>query len=218
MPHRSARPSILTLQNTDLRYSVRQWPFVPRQAGSSDLTNKAFERAGNAFEALIRNADPEAADRGFRRTIAATAYHLAGFSAVAYSLFNEALGDLNLTPGEMAVMRLVSQWGKAATPPANMPTDLSIENRTPPLTQVNAMDGIPMLTRLADLLTRYPPHANDYPILLRLRALGLEQGKRFCHVAARRTRSVGSRELSGCFDRGPPCAHRRSAKHTLRLG
>lgn len=77
------------------------------QAGSSELTNKAFERAGNAFEALVRNADPEAADRGFRRTIAATAYHLAGFSAVAYSLFNEAVGDLNLTPGEMAVMRLV---------------------------------------------------------------------------------------------------------------
>ena len=87
------------------------------------------------------------------------------------------MGDLNLTPGEMAVMRLVSQWGKAATPPANMPTDLSIENRTPPLTQVNAMDGIPMLTRLADLLTRYPPHANDYPILLRLRALGPRAGQ-----------------------------------------
>jgi DEAD/DEAH box helicase len=77
------------------------------QAGSSELTNKAFERAGNAFEALVRNADPEAADRGFRRTIAATAYHLAGFSAVAYSLFNEEAGDLNLTPGEKAVMRLV---------------------------------------------------------------------------------------------------------------
>lgn len=77
------------------------------QAGSSELTNKAFERAGNAFEALVRNADPEAADRGFRRTIAATAYHLAGFSALAYSLFNEGVGDLNLTPGEMAVMRLV---------------------------------------------------------------------------------------------------------------
>jgi predicted heme/steroid binding protein len=77
------------------------------QAGSSDLTSKAFERAGNAFEALVRNADPESADRGFRRTIAATAYHLAGFSAVAYSLFNEAVGDLNLTPGETAVMRLV---------------------------------------------------------------------------------------------------------------
>jgi len=74
---------------------------------STELTSKAFERAGNAYEALIKNADPEAADRGFRRTIAAAAYHLAGFSAVAYSLFNEAAGDLNLTPGEAAVMRLI---------------------------------------------------------------------------------------------------------------
>ncbi len=76
-------------------------------AGASDLTNKAFERAANAFEALVRNGDPEALDRGFRRTIAAVAYHLAGFSAVAYSLFNEAAEDLNLAPGETAVMRLV---------------------------------------------------------------------------------------------------------------
>jgi hypothetical protein len=63
--------------------------------GSSSLSSKAFERAANAFEALVRNADPEAVDRAFRRTIAAAAYHLAGFSAVAYSLFNEALEDLN---------------------------------------------------------------------------------------------------------------------------
>lgn len=75
--------------------------------GSSSLTSKAFERAANAFEALVRNADPEAADRGFRRTIAAAAYHLAGFSAVAYSLFNEAPGDLNSAPGETGVMLLI---------------------------------------------------------------------------------------------------------------
>ncbi|HEY8127141.1 MAG TPA: DEAD/DEAH box helicase [Hyphomicrobium sp.] len=77
------------------------------RAGSAELVYKAFERAGNAFEALVKNADPEAVDRGFRRTIAAAAYHLAGFSAVAYSLFNSAAGDLNLAPGEVAVMRLI---------------------------------------------------------------------------------------------------------------
>lgn len=54
------------------------------QAGASELTSRAFERAANAFEALVRNGDPEAPDRGFRRAIAAAAYHLAGFSAVAY--------------------------------------------------------------------------------------------------------------------------------------
>ncbi|KQQ86059.1 DEAD/DEAH box helicase [Aureimonas sp. Leaf324] len=77
------------------------------QAGTSDLTNKAFERAANAFEALVRNGNSEAPDRGFRRTIAAAAYHLAGFSAVAYSLFSEADDDLNASPGEKAIRHLI---------------------------------------------------------------------------------------------------------------
>lgn len=77
------------------------------QAGTSELTSKAFERAANAFEALVRNGDPEAPDRGFRRTVAAAAYHLAGFSAVAYSLFNEMTDDLNTSPGETAIRHLI---------------------------------------------------------------------------------------------------------------
>jgi hypothetical protein len=36
-----------------------------------------------------------------------------------------------------------------------------------------------MLARLAELLAKYPPQANDYLILLRLRALGIEPGKSF---------------------------------------
>lgn len=77
------------------------------KTGASDLTNRAFERAANAFEALVRNGNPESPDRGFRRTIAASAYHLAGYSAVAYSLFNEASEDLNTAPGETAIRHLI---------------------------------------------------------------------------------------------------------------
>lgn len=77
------------------------------KAGASDLTSKAFERAANAFEALVRNGNPEAPDRGFRLTIAASAYHLAGFSAVAYSLFNETSEDINTSPGETAIRHLI---------------------------------------------------------------------------------------------------------------
>lgn len=77
------------------------------KTGASELTHKAFERAANAFEALVRNGDPEASERGFRRTIAAAAYHLAGFSAVAYSLFNETTDDLNTSPGETAIRHLI---------------------------------------------------------------------------------------------------------------
>lgn len=79
------------------------------KTGASDLTDKAFERAANAFEALVRNGDPEAPDRGFCRTIAAAAYHLGGFSAVAYSLFSETAEDLNTAPGETAIRHLIQR-------------------------------------------------------------------------------------------------------------
>ncbi|MFG3597990.1 DUF1254 domain-containing protein [Bradyrhizobium sp. RDI18] len=73
----------------------------------------------------------------------------------------------------------LSQWGKSYTPPASAATDASIDNKTPPLFQVNNMDGVTVLTRLAELLQKHPPHGNDYPILFRLRRLGIEAGKPF---------------------------------------
>ncbi len=73
----------------------------------------------------------------------------------------------------------LSAWGTAYTPPDNAPTDASIEGKTPPQQQVNSLDGVTMLTRLAALMAKYPPHQNDYPILFRMRALGLEPGKPF---------------------------------------
>lgn len=73
----------------------------------------------------------------------------------------------------------LSQWGKDYTPPTNMPIDPAIDNTTPPLVQVNKLDGVAMLTRLMDLMAKYPPHPNDYPILFRLQRFGLEPGKPF---------------------------------------
>ena len=73
----------------------------------------------------------------------------------------------------------LSQWGKNYAPPANTPTDPAIDNKTPPLVQVNKMDGVVVLSRLAELMAKYPPHANDYPILFRMRQIGLEPGRPF---------------------------------------
>lgn len=73
----------------------------------------------------------------------------------------------------------LSQWGKDYTPPTNVPTDITIDNTTPPQIQVNKLDGVTMLTRLADLMAKHPPHPNDYPILFRLKTFGIEPGKPF---------------------------------------
>lgn len=76
--------------------------------GTSALSRLAFERAGSAFESLVRNGDPQAADRGFHHTIAGAAYHLAGYSAIAYSLFGQRkLDDLNTNAAEEALILLI---------------------------------------------------------------------------------------------------------------
>jgi hypothetical protein len=73
----------------------------------------------------------------------------------------------------------LSQWGKVYTPSQNVPIDTSVDDKTEPMKQVNAMDGVAVLGRLAELMAKFRPHANDYPILFRLRRLGLEPGKPF---------------------------------------
>jgi hypothetical protein len=88
-----------------------------------------------------------------------------------YKAVHKVQDGFKLTP--------LSQWGKDYTPSGNAHVDPSVDNKTPPLLQVNSLDGVAMLTRLADLMVKYPPHPNDYPILFRLRQLGLEPGKPF---------------------------------------
>ena len=50
----------------------------------NETSRRGFERAARAFEALVQNGSPNAVERGFYRVIAAAAYHLASYSAIAY--------------------------------------------------------------------------------------------------------------------------------------
>ncbi len=104
-------PALGATIDTDLAehgFSVLRAALASREAeGSSELSSRGFERAGNAFESLVRNEDPDAPERGFYRTIAAASYHLAGFSAVAYSLFGQTTEGLNMSPGETAITLLI---------------------------------------------------------------------------------------------------------------
>jgi len=73
----------------------------------------------------------------------------------------------------------LSEWGKNAAARPDQAIDPAIDNKTPPFVQVNRMDGMAVLGRLAELMEKYPPHPNDYPILFRMRQIGLEPGKPF---------------------------------------
>jgi hypothetical protein len=76
------------------------------QTGSSDTTRRAFERAARAFEALTTNDDPESPEKGFLRVLAAASYHLASYSAIAYSLLRP-LENPNVNPAEQALSLLI---------------------------------------------------------------------------------------------------------------
>jgi len=73
----------------------------------------------------------------------------------------------------------LSHWGKNFDPPAKQSTDPAVDNKTPPIMQVNKMDGVAVLGRLAELMAKYPAHANDYPILFRMKRIGIDAGKPF---------------------------------------
>src|SRR5262249_24158742 len=73
----------------------------------------------------------------------------------------------------------LSQWGKSYTSPTSTPTNPAIDNKTPPLVQVNRMDGVTVLSRFAELAAKNPPHSKDYPILFRMKQIGLEPGMAF---------------------------------------
>ncbi len=77
------------------------------QEGEAAVWRSGFLRAGNAFEALVRNGAPEAPARGFFRTMGAASYHLAGYSAMAFSLIKQQEQNPNFAPSELAIARLL---------------------------------------------------------------------------------------------------------------
>ena len=77
----------------------------------------------------------------------------------------------------------LSAWRKDYTPPRGK-VDPNILN-TSPEEQVAKMDAATLFARFAELTKENPPHANDYPILARMKRIGLEPGKSFDIANAR---------------------------------
>lgn len=71
----------------------------------------------------------------------------------------------------------LSAWGKDYTPPKGK-VDPKISS-TSPNEQVAKMDAATFFARFAKLTKHNPPHANDYPILARMKRIGIEPGQAF---------------------------------------
>lgn len=72
----------------------------------------------------------------------------------------------------------LSRWGKAPEPMAVM-IDKTVDMKTPPKLQVDAMPAGRYFSMAADILKLQPPHITDEPIIARLKRIGFEVGKSF---------------------------------------
>ncbi|GFE71676.1 protein of unknown function DUF1254 [Chroococcus sp. FPU101] len=71
----------------------------------------------------------------------------------------------------------LSAYGKPYTPPKN--TVNPNQDMTAPPDQVDQMDAASFFALFTELMKDNPPHANDYPIVDRMKRIGIEPGKSF---------------------------------------
>lgn len=74
--------------------------------GDKAIARKAFAVSAEALEAVVARGGP-AKERDFHRLIAAAAYHIGCYSARAYSLLHHSLVEANLSPTELALVKLM---------------------------------------------------------------------------------------------------------------
>ena len=74
---------------------------------SQDTIKYAFNKAGKAFHSLVRTYNVNRPELGFWSVMGATSYHLAGYSATAYSLLSQRNQESNFAPAELVIRHLI---------------------------------------------------------------------------------------------------------------
>lgn len=112
-------PALGDTLDTDLAdygFSVLRVALALKEAeGNPRIWRNGFVHAGNAFEALVRNGEPNSTDSGFYRVMGVASYHLAGYSALAYSMASQIQDVPNITAAERALILLALRDLQALT-------------------------------------------------------------------------------------------------------
>jgi hypothetical protein len=102
----------------------------------------------------------------------------------------------------------LSSYGKAYTPPFKK--DPSIDDKTPPLVQVEEMDAKTYFTYAMELMKKYPPHITDMVMVSRMERIGLSP-ERFDYDKL-------PKELQGALDHAAKTGHSEMRAYMPRLG
>jgi hypothetical protein len=101
--------------STQLSYDLHSYGYgllglglrLLEMGGDAGPARIAFEQAATALEAVMAKGDHRETDRHFHFVIAAASYHLAHFSARAYSLLSMVGEEANFSPIEQALAQLM---------------------------------------------------------------------------------------------------------------
>jgi len=176
----SREPIILSVPDTNGRYyllpMIDMWTDVFAMVGSRTTGTKAGNYAivapdwsGSLPEGAVKIVAPTSAIWILGRTQTN--------GPTDYANVHKVQDGYKLTP--------LSQWGKDYAPPKDLAVDAAIDNKTPPTFQVNNLDGVTMLSRLADLMTKYPPHPKRLPNVASSALAWHRAGQALRHRAAR---------------------------------
>ena len=75
--------------------------------GESKVVKEGLYTAAEALESAVRRGEGADIERGFHLTLAAAAFHIGGYAARAFSLFETDLASLNLASYERALVFLM---------------------------------------------------------------------------------------------------------------
>jgi len=103
----------------------------------------------------------------------------------------------------------LSQYGHDYTPPQGIVKPQ--QDMSAPPDQVEKMDAATFFALFAELMKENPPHANDYPILSRMKRIGIEPGRSFSVAGA-------SPEVRRAIERAAPDALKHIKATPARSG
>ena len=97
----------LTEDLLDYAYTIMSMALRLRsEERDHEIAKAAFLVAGEAIQAAVHRGNDNLPEQGFHRVSAAVAFHLAGYSAMAYSIVPTNAAESNLAPTEEALVLL----------------------------------------------------------------------------------------------------------------
>ena len=164
-------PQVISAPNTDGRFYLLPMLDMWTDVFASPGSRTTGSQAGNFL--VTPPGWSGAVPKGFMRINAPTPYvwiigRTKTDGPADYDAVHKIQAGYKVTP--------LSRWGKAPQP-VTVKIDPSVDMKTPPKVQVDAMPAAKYFTYAAELLKLHPPHITDEPIIAQMKRIGIERGK-----------------------------------------